>query len=119
MMKQTKFWVLLFSVLFVLGIGAFLLLRAVGRVGTVAEIRVDGALYDTIDLEAVTVPYSFDIETEYGSNTVSVSHGEIAITAADCPDRLCVKQGTIESDAIPIVCVPHRLVIQIRNGGDA
>lgn len=113
MMKQTKFWVILFSVLFILGCGGFLLLRSSGHAGHIAEIRLDGELYRSIDLDAVTVPYEIEICTEYGANTVYVEHGQISITHADCPDQICVEQGAIVDSLIPIVCVPHHLTIEI------
>ena len=116
MMKQTKFWVILFSVLFVLGCGGFLLLRSGGHAGHVAESRIDGALYKSIDLDAVTVPYEIEIQTDYGENTIYVEHGKISVTHADCPDQICVKQGAIQSSAVPIACVPHHLSIEI--GGE-
>lgn len=116
MMKQTKFWVILFSVLFVLGCGGFFLLRSGGHAGHVAEIRIDGALYKSIDLDAVTVPYEIEIQTDYGENTIYVEHGKISVTHADCPDQICVKQGAIQSSAVPIACVPHHLSIEI--GGE-
>ena len=45
MMKQTKFWVLLFAALAILGGGAFLLLRGHGQTGQTAVIRIDGEVY--------------------------------------------------------------------------
>lgn len=41
-MKQTKFWILLFAALAILGSGAFLLLRSHGQTGQTAVIRVTG-----------------------------------------------------------------------------
>ena len=52
MMKQTKFWILLFAALAILGCGAFLLLRSHGQTGQTAVIRVDGDVYQRIDLRA-------------------------------------------------------------------
>lgn len=110
MKRKTVFWIVLFAVLAALGAGTYLLRGGVGRR---AEIYVDGALYDTVDLAAVAVPYEFTVETEYGWNTVRVSHGAIEVADADCPNHDCVKQGTISDGALPIVCLPHRLVIRI------
>ena len=45
-----------------------------------------------------------------------VEPGAISVTAADCPDRVCVSQGRISQSGMPIACVPHRLVIQIEGG---
>ena len=100
-MKQTKFWILLFAALAILGCGAFLLLRSYGQTGQTAVIRIDGDVYD------------IEVQTEWGSNTVHVEPDGVSVTHADCPDHLCVKQGKITSSAIPIACVPHHLTVQI------
>ena len=112
--KRTKLFIILFAALFLLCAGAFLFLRHFSAPSSIADIYVDGVLYKTVDLQAVTIPYTEEIQTEYGSNQISVSHGSIAVSDADCPDRLCVEQGAVSSSALPIVCLPHRLVIQIR-----
>ena len=98
-MKQTKFWVLLFAALAILGGGAFLLLRGHGQTGQTAVIRVDGEVYQ--------------VQTDWGMNTVHVEPDGVSVTYADCPDLLCVQQGKITTSAIPIVCVPHHLTVQI------
>ena len=108
MMKQTKFWVLLFAALAILGGGAFLLLRGHGQTGQTAVIRIDGEVYQRIDLRAVTIPYDIEVQTDWGTNTVHVESD-----GADCPDLLCVQQGKITTSAIPIACVPHHLTVQI------
>jgi len=110
---KTKKWIILFAVLFVAGFGGFLLLKSQGAGGTCAEIYLDGELIKTINLDAVVLPYEFTVEGPRGYNKVLVEHGRISVIEADCPDKLCIKQGPIETDAIPIVCLPHRLVITI------
>ena len=56
-------------------------------------------------------------DTVYGHNTVHVEPGAISVTEADCPDGICVRQGKLTTAGVPIVCMPHRLVIEIY--GDA
>lgn len=109
MKRKTVFWIVLFALLAVMGAGVYQFYGG----GTVAVIYVDGEEYDTVDLSAVAAPYEFTVETEYGWNTIRVSHGAIEVAEADCPGNDCVHQGTITDGVIPIVCLPHRLVIQI------
>jgi len=109
MKNKSILWIVLFALLAAAGTGVYMLRGG----GTVATLWVDGELYDEIDLAAVALPYEFDVETEYGTNTVRVSPGEIAVIWSDCPEQVCVNQGSIHSSAIPITCLPHRLVIQI------
>ena len=99
--------------MFIICIGAFLLLSRSGGIGTVAVIRVDGEVYKKIDLDAVTVAYDIEIKTEYGYNKIHVDKGSICVSEADCSDQICVKQGEITDDGVPIICMPHRVTIEI------
>lgn len=80
-----------------------------------ACIYQDGRLLQTIPLDRVQETYHFTLETTGGgSNTIEVSPGGIAITQADCPDQICVRQGRITDSLLPITCLPHRLVIELK-----
>lgn len=80
-----------------------------------AYIYQYGQLLKTIDLSAVTSNYTFTVIAEDGGhNEVTVKPGAIGISDADCPDKLCVSMGYADSSLLPIVCLPHSLVIQIK-----
>ncbi len=80
-----------------------------------AYIYVNGELYETITLSQVTTAYQLNITTEDGGyNTILVQPGAISIKAADCPDHVCIKQGTITNNLLPITCLPHGLVIELK-----
>ncbi len=99
---------------------AFLLLRPRGGERPVARITLDGELVEEIDLSAVVQPRSFPVEDGAGgSNTILVEPGRIRVSGANCPDQICVTQGFISDGAVPIVCLPHRLIIQITGGGES
>lgn len=84
-----------------------------------AHIYLQGKLYTTIDLSTVTAPYTFTIETpDGGSNTISVKSGAIAVVDADCPDRLCVLTGYTDSSLLPIICLPHGLIIRLETDSE-
>ncbi len=114
--RKTKIWtIILFSVV-LLGLLGYFALNELGG-GTIAVITVDGVEYDRIDLSKVTESYDIDIDTQYGHNTVHVEPGRISVTEADCPDGVCVAQGAIDKGGVPIVCMPHRLVVKIEGSG--
>lgn len=69
------------------------------------------------------VLYSFDlsksenqtIRVEYeggGYNIIEIKDGAIKISDADCPDKTCVKSGTLDYSGLPIVCLPHHLIVR-------
>ena len=83
----------------------------------VAYIYKDGQLLSTIKLNDVKETYSFRSGSpSTGENTITVRPGEIGITEADCPDKVCVKTGFIHNDTIPIVCLPNKVIIEIHGG---
>lgn len=53
------------------------------------------------------------ISGETGYNLLVISGGEAFITDADCPDGLCMKQKAISRKGESIICLPHKLVIQV------
>jgi len=114
---SAKAWILIFAALFIVCCGAFVLLRLGGNAGTTADIYIDGELYKKIDLSAVSVAYDIEINTEYGYNKIHVVNNSISVCDADCDDRVCIKQGSISDDGVPIICMPHRLVIEIEGDG--
>ena len=85
----------------------------------VARILLDGRLVDEIDLDKVGASFSFVVEDGAGgANTIQVERGRIRISQANCPDQVCVDQGWISNGTVPIVCLPHKLVIEITGGGE-
>ena len=114
MKKKSWFWILIFAVLVLAGIAATVRIARGG--GVVAVITVNGEVVERIDLTKVRESRDLVIETAYGSNTVHLEPGEISVTQADCPDRICVAMGTLTTDGgMPIICMPHRLMIEIED----
>jgi hypothetical protein len=115
-MIKTRTWVILIAAAaVVLAAASFFLLRSRSE-GTVVQIIQDNTVIREIDLSRVSREYSFVVESPYGgSNTILVQPGRICVSEADCPDRICVYQGWLTDDPIPIVCLPHRLVIALKD----
>ena len=83
----------------------------------VARITLDGELLREIPLDQVEESYSFTVDTDEGSNTILVEPGRIRVSEANCPDQVCVNQGFISDGTVPVVCLPHKLMIEIVGGG--
>lgn len=94
--------------------GAALCTGACGAVpsGQRAEIVQDGKVLRTVDLSAVREEERMTVQWEGHENTILIAPGEIRMLSADCPDQICVKSGKLIEGGLPIVCLPHRLVIQ-------
>ena len=104
---KTKFWILLFVGILVLSAGLGLWLLRPTQAGF-AQVYSDGKLLLTLDLR---IPRQETVKTEFGTNTVTVRDGKIAVTEASCPDGYCMQRGWCDGGA-QIVCLPNRLVIR-------
>ena len=115
-MKSNRFWyILLSAVMLMSAIAAFVLRRGPADQAFVYQ---DGVLIERLDLSAVAQPFSFTVGYETGENIILVETGRIRISEADCPDGSCVRQGWAGSGRTPLVCLPHRLVIQLDGAGE-
>ena len=102
----------------VAGSAVFILLQRGRAPAPVARISRDGVLLEEIDLSRVDEPYSLTLEDESGRNVLSVERGRVCVSEADCPDQVCVKQGWVSNGAAPIVCLPHKLVVELAGTGE-
>ncbi len=81
--------------------------------GSYAVVYVDGketARYSLSEDRTVTID-GYD----GGTNTLVISDGKAYLSEADCPDKLCVGMGAIQYDGETIVCLPHKVVIEIES----
>lgn len=102
-------------------IGFLLLLAAVlyfafsagSDAGAWAVVRVNG--------EEVA-RYSLDENGTYplngGTNILEIADGEVWLTDADCPDKLCVRQGHIKYSGQCITCLPNKLTVTLEGAED-
>ena len=81
---------------------------------TYANITLAGNFYDNIPLSSFKGEKTFVIKTKYGKNTILVKDDTIQIVDADCKDSLCVNQGIASKVGQSIICLPHKLIIEIK-----
>ena len=122
-MVKTRTWVIgLAAAALLLGAATWYTLSA-RRKSNVVQIVQGDVVVQEIDLARVAKAYSFTIDApDGGRNTVTVEPGRICVSEADCPDQVCVMQGWLSDQAMPIVCLPHQLVILLKDvdpGSDA
>lgn len=117
MNKKTT--VLLMALLLVVGISAAAVLFGGGG-GTTAVISKDGQVLHEIRLDTLKEPTTFHITGINGEeNVVRAEHGRVCMESASCPDQVCVDQGYIDNGALPIVCLPNKVIITIEGGEDS
>jgi len=96
----TSFFIILLIVL-------YLLININDKSETV-NIYKGNELIESVDLSMVDREYTIDL----GTNTVLIERDGVSMASANCPDRLCVKQGKLSSASGAIVCLPNRIIIE-------
>lgn len=79
--------------------------------GNYVTVTVDKKVYGTYSLDETQ---DIEIHTEFGHNVLHVENGSVYMAEADCPDGYCKRQGKISTEKETIVCLPHKLVVEIR-----
>ena len=89
-----------------------LLLNSINRKSPAAvSVYQDGQLlasYPLTDDLTEAIPWE-----ENGYNLLLIENGAASVTDATCPDQLCMWQRAISKNGESIICLPHRLVLQI------
>lgn len=86
--------------------------------------KKNASKYDTVTVMQngklyCTKPLNTDCEFTVGNtNTVTVKNGYVYMSAADCPDKLCIKQGKISDSSKKIICLPNKIIVEVTKNSD-
>lgn len=88
--------------------------------GSLLTREAGGEALITADGEEVArLPLNKNTTLSLAGNTVVVEDGEVYVSEADCPDHSCVRQGAVSHKGETIVCLPHRLVVEVTAGEES
>lgn len=76
------------------------------------RITVAGNEYGTYALEKEQI-----IEIQ-DTNVCEIKNGKVSMISAQCPDQLCRRQGPIHRQGETIVCLPNKVVLEIKGSGE-
>ena len=85
-----------------------------GLNNTYAEITISGKLYKTIPLAHHKGEETIELKTKNGVNIIKIKDNKIGIIDADCPDKVCMNPEYIEKAGESLVCLPHKVMIEIK-----
>jgi hypothetical protein len=115
--KRNRNDLILIIILVVLPLAALSLNFAFGEKpaqDSLVVITVRGELYDKVPLNQDTV---IEIETELGINHIEIKDGQVWMSYADCPDKLCVNHRAVSLTGGQIVCLPNQVVVSVESSG--
>ena len=76
--------------------------------GESVRVEVDG-------MEVARYPLNVDgrYSLNGGSNILVIEDGKAFLEDANCPDKLCVRQGRIYRKGETITCLPNKLIVTV------
>jgi hypothetical protein len=104
---------ILLSVLVLLSFSGIIFVKAVLSKGRVVLIEVDSR---PVYVLPVDKDRTVSVEGPLGKTVVEIRNHRVRVTESPCHNKLCIKQGWIESGAI--ICLPNKVVVTIGNHED-
>lgn len=71
---------------------------------------------DALEAEVIYYDYVPELPEKESYNLISIAEGKVTMEAADCRDQICVHHKPIMSVGESIICLPHRLVVEVTGG---
>ena len=90
-----------------------MLLAKQNTVNGEAVVLIEGREYGRYPLSMDRV---VEIPGLLGNNVLTISDGKARMSAAVCPDKICMNFGEIHYNTDMIVCLPGSIVVLIENG---
>ena len=75
-----------------------------------AVIQNSDGFYQVLSLgEDATVTVTGSL----GTNIIEIANGRVRCLESDCSNQTCVKQGWVSGRGQTVVCLPHKLIVQV------
>jgi len=102
--------VILFSVVFIAGLNHSRLGQL--QASKIALIYQNGKLLEKLSLDKAEI-----VKILNGKMQIEAQKGKIRVLSADCPQHLCMNMGWIQHNGQTIICVPNKVVIEVKSTG--
>ena len=105
--------IILAAVILLIAVAGLLFVKLTKTQGNTVVVKIDGVK---------AVEYSLDEDVRYeiktgknneDINVLVIKDGKASITEADCPDGICKDYRPISYVGETIVCLPHKVVVEI------
>lgn len=105
---------IILAVVIILIAAAGLLLFALNKEdGSFVVIKIDGVITETYPLSENREVSIKTGENDENINILVIKDGKAHIKEADCPDKICVETRAVSFVGETIVCLPHKVVIEV------
>lgn len=109
--------------------GDYIVISLLLTIFIVLSVKINSSYIDTDDkyvsvqvngeeIKQITISEelkTYPIRTSFGLNVLQIKNKKVKIIEASCPDKIDVKFGEIDKVGQSIICMPNRLIIQIKS----
>ena len=100
--------IILIASILVVAIAFFLIVELTKEEGAGVVVKVDG-----VEVAEYSLSKSGTYPLNGGTNILVIEDGRAYLSAANCPDKLCVHQGKISRTGEVITCLPNKLTVTV------
>ena len=118
MNKKIRNDIILVAAIAVIGATALLLFNLFKTEGSYAVVKIDGvetARYSLLEDTEVLITAG---DTGEFQNLLVIENGKAYVKEANCADKICVNTRAASYSGETIVCLPHKVVIEIVASSD-
>lgn len=112
-MKKGDLFLILAVAVIALGVWGYNQFLANTSADKMVVIKSEGLVVTQLALDATTSA-SYRVENDLGSNVVWIREGQVTMHEASCKNQLCVHAAPISQPGLSIVCLPNRVVIEVK-----
>lgn len=105
--------IILVAIIIIIAVVGFILWHLSLSEGVSVSVKINGvqtAVYPLSEDREVIIAIG---DNEEHRNVLVIKDSRAYISEADCPDRICVKTRAVTYVGETIVCLPHKLIIEI------
>ena len=110
---------ILAAVIIIIAVAVLLFMKLTKVQGNSVVVKIDGVETQRLSLEE---NIEFEIKTGKNNenyNVVVIKDGKVSVVEADCPDGICEEYRPISYVGETIICLPHKVVVEIVGGDNA
>ena len=89
---------------------SLLLFLLIGKRKEGSEVRV---MVEGKEIGVYSLSRDGEFSLNGGTNSLIIKDGKAYMADADCPDKLCVRQGKIHRNGETITCLPNKLTVTV------
>ena len=104
----------LFFVILIFGLAISWFTLTMNTDGDKVIVSVDGKTYGIYSLAK---EQTIEVKQEACTNYITIKDGKVSMESSTCKNQVCVNTGAISQTKDSIVCLPNKVLVEIRSEG--